>query len=469
MTMRTTWQNLGDWIYGATNVTAVASSNGNIYLATGWTGNGDRGIKILTATNGWTELDNVFSIARYDAAICLTVENGKEYIYVIGGQDDDYGVDAVLTKTVEKYDIALGTVAFVADMPTLREDAYAVNIGDKIYVHGGANGTPMNKVEIYDIPTNTWTTGVPSKYTYSSHGAVAYNGKLYVFGGRGTGRGKVEVFDPATQLWTDKTDMLVGCHHYALDIYNDKVFVVGGDDDEVTSNDSLKTLQIYDIATDSWTKGTDLPIGNDRHAFAFTKDPARKGVAYSMMGWKELTGNRDVYKLTVTDEVDLDLNKGTIVDIAKATFEGNANVQRFNFDTHTFMDWYKAGIRYGWFGYGTSGTTSLQLKCESGDIAINPKSSFDYVVMGGKMRAANLAAGEVSITPVANAITTKAITFGKTFEVPPVMSVSVNTSGPYTVLKMVSFSSVTTTGCNINIYRTDTTVTEVHWMAFDPT
>lgn len=147
---------------------------------------------------------------------------------------------------------------------------------------------------------------------------------------------------------------------------------------------------------------------------------------------------------------------------------GNASNLKFEASTHSYMEFMLGTDRAGWFGYGSSGSTSLQAKNELGDIALNPKSTSDYVVMGGKMRAANLAAGQAIITPVANDVASKFVSFGKTFSTPPVITLGVNSTVPMSEVKMVSFDTVTTTGFTLNIYRTNNTSTEVHWMAYDP-
>jgi hypothetical protein len=148
---------------------------------------------------------------------------------------------------------------------------------------------------------------------------------------------------------------------------------------------------------------------------------------------------------------------------------GDTSLLRMTGTTHTYQDWYIGTTRYGYFGYPSSGNTTLTMKNEQGDITISAKATTNNVNISGKLNASNMAAGQTSITPVANAITSRAVSFGKTFQVAPIVQVSANTSVPNTVVKGVSFGSVTTTGFTVYLYRTDTTSTEVHWFAYDPT
>ena len=61
----------------------------------------------------------------------------------------------------------------------------------KIYVAGGYNGSAvLNTLRIYDIATNSWTTGAPMPNAVFLAGFGIINGKLYIAGG---GNGTVAV------------------------------------------------------------------------------------------------------------------------------------------------------------------------------------------------------------------------------------------------------------------------------------
>jgi hypothetical protein len=161
--------------------------------------------------------------------------------------------------------------------------------------------------------------------------------------------------------------------------------------------------------------------------------------------------------------------KATISTSGQLQLLGDASLIKLIGTTNPFIEFFIDTTRSGWVGYGSPASpTLLYLRNEQGDILINPKTTANDVSINGKVKAANLAAGSTLITPVANTTTTKSITFGKTFDSPPVMNVSANTGGAFTYVKMVSYSNVTTTGCDITIYRIDTTPTTVSWMAYDP-
>ncbi len=194
------------------------------------------------------------------------------------------------------------------------EGAAGSLIHNKIYVsHGHRNGD-SNFLSVYDIGTNTWTHGLP--YTdpviprSEMAGGSAY-GKHYAIGGR-PGLSDVEEYDPLTNAWTTMTSMPTGrgglggaswankiyaiggrsgptfgggfiynsnevydpavgvggtwsalapipvpvSDNYATVAYLGKVYVFGG---AISPSIVVNNVQIYDIATDTWTSGTAMP------------------------------------------------------------------------------------------------------------------------------------------------------------------------------------------------------------------
>jgi N-acetylneuraminic acid mutarotase len=85
-------------------------------------------------------------------------------------------------------------------------------LGKSIVVVGGrgSQGT-LSRVDAYNVETRTWTAlkSLPAP-RYDVIGATPIHGKLYVAGGRSTGENCVRtlfVYDPATNSWTRKADM----------------------------------------------------------------------------------------------------------------------------------------------------------------------------------------------------------------------------------------------------------------------
>ena len=130
--------------------------------------------------------------------------NGK--IYVAGGFIGGTSV----TNALRIYDIATNTWTSGANMPTSPgvEAAAGAVVNGKFYVMGGDDfNNGLNTTFIYDIATNTWTTGatLPDMRT-NTYGTVA-NGLIYVYGGvilpAFTTTDTLLRYDPVANSWTN--------------------------------------------------------------------------------------------------------------------------------------------------------------------------------------------------------------------------------------------------------------------------
>ncbi len=112
----------------------------------------------------------------------------------------------------------------------------------KLYVMGGRVGssysggfsTNIAVTEIYDIATNTWSTGAPMPTPRSGLSAIALDGRIHVLGGEGWNDdfGGVfrthEVYDPKTNAWSRATRMPTARHGFAKAVIDGKIYVVSG-------------------------------------------------------------------------------------------------------------------------------------------------------------------------------------------------------------------------------------------------
>src|ERR1043166_7202942 len=120
---------------------------------------------------------------------------------------------------------------------------------------GAAGVTNANR--IYDIGTNTWTTGAPCPASLSDLATAYYNGKIYVAGGY-NGSGAVNtlyIYDIASNTWTNGAPMPQALYLPGFGAINGKVYVAAGNN----GSTELNTLYIYDIATNTWTTGPNVP------------------------------------------------------------------------------------------------------------------------------------------------------------------------------------------------------------------
>ena len=129
--------------------------------------------------------------------------------------------------------------------------------GDKIYNIGGLPG-PNSTTRIYDIASNTWTTGAPLPTTLTGHAIAYFNGKIYVVGGD-SGSAAVNtlyIYDIASDTWNTGANMPLAVFLPGFGIINGKLYVASGN----TGSVEVSTLQIYDIASNTWSLGAPVAV-----------------------------------------------------------------------------------------------------------------------------------------------------------------------------------------------------------------
>ena len=99
----------------------------------------------------WTTGTAIPQITGQPAA----VDGGNGNIYLFGG----YGGSTVYN-TTWRYEIATGTYTSMADMPAASRGLCGGRVNSTtIVMTGGYNSGSLTGTWIYDIPSNTWTTG----------------------------------------------------------------------------------------------------------------------------------------------------------------------------------------------------------------------------------------------------------------------------------------------------------------------
>ena len=136
----------------------------------------------------------------------------------------------------------------------------ATPCGSTIYnIAGFGLGIQTTTTRIYDIATNTWTTGapIPEPNGLSDHATAYFNGKIYVAGGfNGSGAtNAVRAYDIATDTWSTLASLPQALFLPGFGIINGKLYIASGNSGVV----ELNTLYIYDIATNTWTTGPNVP------------------------------------------------------------------------------------------------------------------------------------------------------------------------------------------------------------------
>jgi N-acetylneuraminic acid mutarotase len=232
-------------------------------------------------TDSWTTGADM-PIAQYGAAAATI--NGQ--LYVIGGA---FGGG----KGLWAYDPLANAWTAKTEMPSVHAYLAVAVIDNQLYAVGGWDGVGnvphwVNKLEVYDPLTDTWTPKKDMPVSSGNLAAAAIDGKLYVVGGfNGTVLDTLQVYDPSTDSWVIKTSMPTARSSLTGAAIDGKLYAIGG-------GGGYTKVEVYDPLTDSWTTGADMPTAREEFAAA-----AINGQLYAVGGWGPFTGLRlntlDVY------------------------------------------------------------------------------------------------------------------------------------------------------------------------------
>jgi N-acetylneuraminic acid mutarotase len=231
------------------------------------------------------------------------VLNGR--IVVAGGQTNGGQYLAAL----EQYDPAANNWVALPPLPEARQAGNAQQIGGKIYFTGGRSsggapttttwaGLPANTWETvaampvplgevaggvightlylvgegspvtlaFDLSTGTWRSNLAARlFVGNHHAAEVFGGKLYLLGGlSGGSEGKVQIYDPASDRWSRGADMPFAAGSSSSALINGEIYVAGG----IVGSDTTARVAKYNPATDAWTDLAPMPQGRNHAASA---------------------------------------------------------------------------------------------------------------------------------------------------------------------------------------------------------
>jgi N-acetylneuraminic acid mutarotase len=145
--------------------------------------------------------------------------------------------------------------------------------GGKIYAIGGYGcGSQTAVNEIYNVATNSWTSGAQPPGGHAHHwGAFEeVGGKFYLMGGcqdaSTCNSPQVHVYDPSTDTWASRTPVphpLYASVHAAI---GGKIYVAAGYNHLPSVSTWSFDTYVYDPQADSWTKLANFPGTQVEHA-----------------------------------------------------------------------------------------------------------------------------------------------------------------------------------------------------------
>jgi N-acetylneuraminic acid mutarotase len=196
----------------------------------------------------------------------------------------------------------------------------------KYYVFGGptvSGGAYTTANYEYNTVTDAWTAKAAMPTARGIGRAVVVQGKIYVIGGCvtfGTGMSVVEIYDPATDAWTTGPSMLVGNHDFIAAAYKDTwVYVCGGGN---WSAPPIATVYVLNTVTNTWSSATGMPVA--------VGTPGGGIVGNKIIvatGYIGAAGSNNVYVGTIspTDPTSITWTTGTVMP-GEAVYRANSGV-----------------------------------------------------------------------------------------------------------------------------------------------
>ena len=166
-----------------------------------------------------------------------------------------------------RWDAATETWTQLANMPTGKQNIQGTYCAGKILVPGGYNAAAVHITEnaIYDVATNTWSTGAPLPAARSPH-SVCYNGKMFIFGGNPGPSNETRIYDIATNTWSLGAPMPVATTYGRAITVGNFAYVIGGIAPATTA-----AVHRYDLVANTWT--TMAPLQTARTSEEVSADP----------------------------------------------------------------------------------------------------------------------------------------------------------------------------------------------------
>ena len=120
------------------------------------------------------------------------------------------------------------------------------------------NSGPTGVYTFVDVPPGTYTLTVtpPSGFTIAATGGVS----VTVASGAQANAAAIVLDRDGVGVWEQRAGLLVANSEFALAESNGKIYVMGG---YPASRQTSRTVQVYDIASDRWQLGPELPQPNN--------------------------------------------------------------------------------------------------------------------------------------------------------------------------------------------------------------
>jgi hypothetical protein len=276
------------------------------------------------ALNSWTTVSS--GNARYDHQ--ATAYDGKMYIF--------QGQAASGNANIDVYDFGLNDRIFTVSSGV--RELWNIDTSNVLNISGGALGLRYVTDDAAQDSTKGWTTGTAGGASRTFIQGVTYNDKLYIWGGivGGNAVNTMDIYDFKTGTWGTGTAGGTARRSYSAGLYNGKIYYWAGCTTNACSGVNVNNLDIYDIATDSWSTGTSGGTARNSHVGVIYN-----GKFYNWSGFTTVVVNTmDIYNIA-TDTWTTGATGGTAKSNATAVI-------------------YKDKM-YSWSGFTTLGVNTMDV------------------------------------------------------------------------------------------------------------
>jgi DNA-binding CsgD family transcriptional regulator/N-acetylneuraminic acid mutarotase len=147
----------------------------------------------------------------------------------------------------------------LAELPTPRINFAMAVYESHIYaIAGESSAGIIGQVERYSFESDVWDRVSPKKIPVTEVSAAVIGGLIYVPGGRelsGNLSAALEVYDPRQDTWEERAALPLPLSGYALVAYEGRLYLFGGWDGQKY----LDTVFTYDPGQDRWEELTAMP------------------------------------------------------------------------------------------------------------------------------------------------------------------------------------------------------------------
>ncbi|WP_339748232.1 kelch repeat-containing protein [uncultured Maricaulis sp.] len=145
-------------------------------------------------------------------------------------------------------------------MPGPKADFAMLAVDDRLYAIGGTRDD--NSIYVFDPEGLSWETlEIPDDVTRRGSAVVGLDGRIYVIGGslRGELSAQVDIYDLATNAWSRGPDLPGASTGIAAVVHNSRIHVLGGTGVEGEQRLTLRRHASWQPGETAWRSEADLP------------------------------------------------------------------------------------------------------------------------------------------------------------------------------------------------------------------